>query len=56
MERIIRVLRDEQGIETLEWIVVGALVVAVGVTIYTGILQEQLVAAVGRIGQMIAGL
>jgi len=49
-------VNDERGVETLEWIVVGALIVAVGIAVYQGALQSQLVAAVNAIGGSITGL
>jgi Flp pilus assembly pilin Flp len=49
-------VNDERGVETLEWIVVGALIVAVGIAVYTGALQGQLVSAVNAIGGTITGL
>lgn len=51
--RIVAVLRDEKGIETLEWVAIGGLVVAVALVVYTGILQPVLVGAVQAIGTMI---
>ena len=39
MKRLIGYFKDERGVETLEWIVVGALIVAVGIAVYTGALQ-----------------
>ena len=56
MSKILGYLRDERGIETLEWIVVGALIVAVGIAVYQGALQGQLVLAVNAIGGQITGL
>jgi Flp pilus assembly pilin Flp len=47
---------NERGVETLEWIVVGALIVAVGIAIYPGTLQTQLTAAVNAIGATVTGL
>jgi len=49
-------VNDERGVETLEWIVVGALIVAVGIAVYTGALQGQLITAVNAIGGTITGL
>src|SRR5882724_9813061 len=49
-------VNDERGVETLEWIVVGALIVAVGIAVYTGALQGQLITAVNAIGGQITGL
>jgi Flp pilus assembly pilin Flp len=38
MKRILGYLRDEQGVETLEWIAVGALIVALAIAVYPGTL------------------
>ena len=38
MTRIIGYLRDEDGVETLEWIAVGALIVALALAVYPGTL------------------
>jgi len=56
MKRLIGYFKDQRGVETLEWIVVGALIVAVGIAVYTGALQGQLVSAVNAIGGTITGL
>ena len=56
MKRLIGYFKDQRGVETLEWIVVGALIVAVGIAVYQGALQSQLVAAVNAIGSRISGL
>jgi Flp pilus assembly pilin Flp len=56
MKRLIGYFKDERGVETLEWIVVGALIVAVGIAVYQGALQSQLVTAVNAIGSRISGL
>ena len=53
--RVVAVLRDEQGIETLEWILIGALIVAVGLVVYPGTLQGALVAAVTAVGNTLVG-
>jgi hypothetical protein len=53
VNRVVTVLRDEQGIETLEWVAIGGLVVIVAVAVYTGILQPVLSGAVTAIGTMI---
>lgn len=39
MKRILGYLKDEQGVETLEWIAVGALIVALAMAVYPGTLQ-----------------
>jgi Flp pilus assembly pilin Flp len=49
-------LSDERGVETLEWIVVGALIVAIGIAIYPGTLQTQLTTAINAIGGTVNGL
>jgi hypothetical protein len=56
MKRIINAIRDERGVETLEWIVVGALLVALGGAVYSGALTTQLTSAVNAIGTTITGL
>lgn len=56
MKRLIGYFKDQRGVETLEWIVVGALIVAVGIAVYQGALQSQLVTAVNAIGSRISGL
>lgn len=35
-------LRDESGVETLEWILIGGLITAVGIALYPGVLQPAL--------------
>ncbi len=55
VHRIAMVLRNEKGIETLEWILIGALIVAVGLVVYPGTLQAALVGAVTAIGTTITG-
>jgi Flp pilus assembly pilin Flp len=49
-------VNDERGVETLEWIVVGALIVAIGIAIYPGTLQTQLTNAINSIGGTVTGL
>jgi Flp pilus assembly pilin Flp len=39
MKNLISYLRDQQGIETLEWIVMGAVIVALALLVYPGTLQ-----------------
>ncbi len=47
---------NERGVETLEWIVVGALIVAIGIAVYPGSLQTQLTTAINAIGGTVTGL
>ena len=49
-------LADERGIETLEWITIGAMIVALGIAVYPGSLQSQLTAAINAIGGTITAL
>ena len=49
MHKILGYLKDEQGIETLEWIAVGALITAVALVIYPGTLQGGLQGAINTI-------
>jgi Flp pilus assembly pilin Flp len=56
MKKILGYVRDEQGIETLEWIAVGALIVAVALVVYPGTLQAALVTVVGTISTALTGI
>jgi Flp pilus assembly pilin Flp len=56
MKRILGYLRDERGIETLEWIAVGALILSVAVVVYPGTLQTALTTVVGNIGTALTGI
>ena len=56
MKRLIGYFKDQRGVETLEWIVVGALIVAVGIAVYQGALQTQLTTAIQSIGTTVTGL
>ena len=49
MERIIGYLKDERGIETLEWIAIGALVLGIALVVYPGTLGPALTTVVGNI-------
>lgn len=56
MKRLIGYFKDQRGVETLEWIVVGALIVAIGIAVYPGTLQSQLTTAINAIGGTLSGL
>lgn len=56
MKRILGYLRDERGIETLEWIAIGALILGVAFVVYPGTLQPALVALVGNIATALGGI
>ena len=49
MKKILGYVKDEQGIETLEWIAVGALIVAVALVVYPGTLQPGMQSVVNTI-------
>jgi Flp pilus assembly pilin Flp len=49
MDRIIRVLKDESGIEMLEWILVGGIITGAAVALYVGVLQPGLDGALQQI-------
>jgi hypothetical protein len=56
MKRVLGYVRDEQGIETLEWIAVGALVVAMALVVYPGVLQTALLDVVAAISGALVGI
>ena len=56
MKKILGYVRDEQGIETLEWIAVGALIVAVALVVYPGTLQQALLDVVASISGALTGI
>ncbi len=56
MKRILGYVRDERGIETLEWIAVGALIVALAIAVYPGTLQTALEAVIAEISTALVGI
>jgi Flp pilus assembly pilin Flp len=56
MKHLIRYLRDQRGIETLEWILIGALITAVALVLYPGQLQTGLSTVIGDIVTAITGI
>lgn len=50
-----RYLRNERGIETLEWILIGGLITGVAIFLYPGALQTGLGTAIGSIVNAITG-
>ena len=56
MKKVLGYLKDEQGIETLEWIAVGALIIAVALVVYPGTLQGGLVTVVQAITDKLTGI
>jgi len=56
MKRILGYVRDERGIEALEWIAVAALVVAMAIFIYPGALQTALSTVISDISSKLVAL
>jgi Flp pilus assembly pilin Flp len=56
LQRMIGYLKNEQGIETLEWIAVGALIIAVAIAVYPGTLQSGLQTVVTAVTDKLTGL
>lgn len=56
LQRMIGYLKDEQGIETLEWIAIGALIIAVAIVVYPGTLQAGLTTVVDAIVAKLSAL
>jgi Flp pilus assembly pilin Flp len=55
MKNLISYLRDQQGVETLEWILIGGLITGVGIVLYPGVLQAGLTGVIGTIVGAITG-
>ncbi len=56
MKKIMSHLRDERGLETLEWIAMGALIVALAVLVYPGTLATALNAVILDISTKLTGI
>jgi Flp pilus assembly pilin Flp len=56
MKRLLGCLRDERGIETLEWIAVGALIVALALAVYPGTLQTAINDVITDISNALTGI
>jgi Flp pilus assembly pilin Flp len=50
---LMNIWHDEAGAETAEWIVIVALILAVAMVVYTGVLQTSLVGVVSTISDAI---
>jgi Flp pilus assembly pilin Flp len=55
MKNLISYLRDQQGVETLEWILIGGLITGVGIVLYPGVLQAGLSGVITTIVAAITG-
>lgn len=56
MKKILGYVRDERGIETLEWIAMGAVIVALAMLVYPGTLQTAINAVIADISAKLVGL
>ena len=56
MKRILGFLTDERGLETLEWIAMGALILGIAFVVYPGTLQPALTTLVGTISTALSGI
>lgn len=56
MKRVLGYLRDERGIETLEWIAIGALILGVAFVVYPGTLQGALTGLVTTIATALGAI
>jgi hypothetical protein len=56
MKRILGYLKDERGIETLEWIAIGALILGVAFAVYPGTLQLGLTQVVNNVVAALTGV
>ena len=55
MQNLISYLRDQQGVETLEWILIGGLITGVGIVLYPGVLAGGPDGVIGTIVGAITG-
>jgi Flp pilus assembly pilin Flp len=56
VRQICQYLKDEQGIETLEWIAIGVLILGVAFAVYPGSLQTGLTTVVGNVTTALTGV
>ncbi len=56
VKQLIGYVRDEQGIETLEWVTVGALIVGMSLTVYPGALGTAITTVIGNIQTALTGI
>jgi Flp pilus assembly pilin Flp len=55
-KRVLGYVRDERGIETLEWIAIAALIVGMTIVVYPGVPQTALTTVIANISAKLAGL
>jgi len=56
VKKIMSYLRNEQGIETLEWIAMGAVIVALALLVYPGTLATGINSVIADITTKLTGL
>jgi Flp pilus assembly pilin Flp len=56
MKRIVSYLKDEQGIETLEWVAIGGLILGVAIATYPGALGTAITTVMTNISNALAGI
>lgn len=56
MKRLIGYFRDERGVETLEWIAMGAIITALALVAYPGTLQTGISSVMTDIVTKLVGL
>jgi Flp pilus assembly pilin Flp len=54
MKKILGYLKDEQGIETLEWVAMGGLILGVAILAYPGALGGAITATIAGIAAQLA--
>jgi hypothetical protein len=55
MKTLISYLRNQKGVETLEWILIGGLITGVGIALYPGVLEAGLTGVINTIVTAITG-
>ncbi len=55
MLNLIQIVRDQRGIETFEWVLVGGLITVVAIALFFGVLAAPLTGAVTAIVATITG-
>ena len=56
MRHFMRYLRDERGVETLEWAAIGALIIGVAFAVYPGTLRTGLNTVITNIVTALTGI
>jgi len=56
MKKIMGYVKNEQGIETVEWIAIGAIILAMAFGVYPGVLEPAITTTIGNISAALTGL